>query len=199
MKTPQQDNQEPKDSDSPRSPENITKEWNLVARSGLAALVVLLGAALLGVVRIRLISSNMSHINIQEKPISVVLNLADHHLLNSVTLSGDDIFATGNNGQQYHAVKEDNQSVTEIFRHDGVIVNIDNGQQSQWTQGLLDILFLGIVVGVLYFFFRRGGISRPATVFSRSEAKSFYESSPSVLFKNFCCAQEAKNMPSEIV
>src|SRR5260221_8991593 len=183
MKTPQQDNQEPKDSDSPRSPQKITKRWNMLARFGIPALVVLLGAALLGVVAIRLISSNMSHINIQEKPISAVLNFADHHLLKSVTLSGDDIFATGNNGQQYHAVKEDNQSVTEIFRHDGVAVNIDNGQQSQWTQGLLDILFLGIVVGVLYFFFRRGGINGHATGFARSKAERLHESRPSEHFQ----------------
>ena len=199
MKTPQQDNQEPKDSDSPRSPQKITKRWNVLARFGVPALVVLLGAALLGVVAIRLISSNMSHINIQEKPISFVLNRADHHLLKSVTLSGDDIFATGNNGQQYHAVKEDNQSVTEIFRHDGVAVNIDNGQQSQWTQGLLDILFLGIVVGVLYFFFKRGGISGQATVFARSKAKRFNESRPSVLFKDVAGVEEAKIELQEIV
>src|SRR5258707_7800715 len=183
MKTPQQDNQEPKDSDSPRSPQKITKKWNMLARFGVPALVVLLGAVVLGVVAIRLISSNMSHINIQEKPISAVLNFADHHLLQSVTISGDDIFATGNNSQQYHAVKEDNQSVTEIFRHDGVIVNIDNGQQCQWTQGLLDILFLGIVVGVLYFFFRRGGLIGPATLFDHSQAQRFNETRPSVPFQ----------------
>src|SRR5260370_3734726 len=185
MKTPQQDNQEPKDSDSPRSPQKITKRWNMLARFGVPALVVLLGAVLLGVVAIRLISSNMSHINIQEKPISAVLNLADHRLLQSVTISGDDIFATGNNSQQYHAVKEDNQSVTEIFRHDGVTVNIDNGQQCQWTQGLLDILFLGIVVGVLYFFFRRGGIGGQAPAFSPSKGETLNESRPSSLFNIF--------------
>src|SRR5258708_7797522 len=183
MKTPQQDNQEPKDSDSPRSPQKITKRWNMLARFGVPALVVLLGAVLLGVVAIRLISSNMSHINIQEKPISAVLNLADHRLLQSVTISGDDIFATGNNSQQYHAVKEDNQSVTEIFRHDGVTVNIDNGQQGQWTQGLLDILFLGIVVGVLYFFFRRGGVVGRATAFCPSKGKRLNYSRPPALFQ----------------
>ena len=171
----------------------------MLARFGVPALVVLLGAVLLGVVAIRLISSNMSHINIQEKPISAVLNLADHRLLQSVTISGDDIFATGNNSQQYHAVKEDNQSVTEIFRHDGVTVNIDNGQQGQWTQGLLDILFLGIVVGVLYFFFRRGGIGGQATAFARSKAKRFNESRPSVLFKDVAGVEEAKIELQEIV
>jgi cell division protease FtsH len=199
MKTPQQDNQEPKDSDSPRSPQKITKRWNMLVRFGVPVLVVLLGAVLLGVVAIRLVSSNMSHVNTQEKPISAVLNLADHHLLQSVTISGDDIFATGNNGQQYHAVKEDNQSVTEIFRHDGVTVNIDNGQQGQWTQGLLDILFLGIVVGVLFFFFKRGGIGGQATVFARSKAKRFNESRPSVLFKDVAGVEEAKIELQEIV
>src|SRR5258708_2096049 len=191
MKTPQQDNQEPKDSDSPRSPQKITKRWNMLARFGVPALVVLLGAVLLGVVAIRLISSNMSHINIQEKPISAVLNLADHRLLQSVTISGDDIFATGNNSQQYHAVKEDNQSVTEIFRHDGVTVNIDNGQQGQWTQGLLDILFLGIVVGVLYFFFRRGGIGGQGTPFVRSKAERFNWVRPPGLFTDVVWCERA--------
>src|SRR2546422_4948735 len=41
------------------------------------------------------------------------------HQLKSVTISGNDVFATSISGQQYHALKEDGQTVTEIFRHDG--------------------------------------------------------------------------------
>ena len=104
-------------------------------RFGVPAIVVLMGVLLVGIIAARVVSSNFSHFSTQEEPISDVLNLADQHVLKSVTISGNDIFAIGTNGQHYHAVKEDGQSVTEIFRHDGVIVSIDNGQQNQWMQG----------------------------------------------------------------
>ena len=168
-------------------------------RFGFPALVVLLGAVLLGIVVTRLVSSNISHSNTLEKPISEVLNLADQHLLQSVTISGNDIYAVDNKGQQYHAVKEDGQSVAEIFRHDHVIVNVDDGQQSQWTQVLIDLLFLGAVVGVLFLFLRRGGIGGQVSAFARSRAKRFNESHPSILFKDVAGVEEAKMELEEIV
>ena len=171
----------------------------MLVRFGVPALVVLLGAVFLGVVVARLVSSNMSHYNTLEKPISDVLNLADQHVLQSVTINGNDIYAINRNGQHYHAVKEDGQSITEIFRHDGVTVNIDNGQQAQWTQVVVDILFIGVIVGVLYLFFRRGGIGGQANVFARSKAKRFNESRPSVLFKDVAGVEEAKLELQEIV
>jgi cell division protease FtsH len=171
----------------------------MLVRFGVPALVVLLGAVFLGFVVARLVSSNMSHYNTLEKPISDVLNLADQHVLQSVTINGNDIYAVNRNGQHYHAVKEDGQSITEIFRHDGVTVNIDNGQQAQWTQVVVDILFIGVIVGVLYLFFRRGGIGGQANVFARSKAKRFNESRPSVLFKDVAGVEEAKVELQEIV
>jgi cell division protease FtsH len=154
---------------------------------------------LVGIVVARAISNNVSHFDTQEKPISDVLNLADQHVLKSVTINGNDIFAIDTKGQHYHAVKEDGQSVTEVFRHDGVIVSIDNGQQNQWMQGVLDFLFLGIVVGALYLFFRRGGIGAQASTFARSKAKRFNESHPTVLFKDVAGVEEAKMELEEIV
>src|SRR6266567_5184562 len=153
MEMPQPDNQEPKDPNSPRTPQKATKARAILYRFGVPALVVLMGVLLVGFIVARVVSSNMSHNNTLEKPISDVLNLADHHVLKSVTISGNDIFAVDTKGQHYHAVKEDGQSVTEIFRHDGVTVDIDNGQQAQWTQVVVDILFIGVIVGVLYLFF----------------------------------------------
>src|SRR2546421_3506554 len=199
MEMPQPDNQEPKDPNSPRTPQKTTKVWALLYRFGIPAIVVLMGVLLIGVVAARIVSSNNSHSNTLEKPISDVLNLADHHVLKSVTISGNDIFAIDTKGQHYHAVKEDGQSVTEIFRHDGVIVSIDNGQQNQWMQGLLDFLLLGIVIGALYLFFRRGGIGAQASTFARSKAKRFNESHPTVLFKDVAGVEEAKMELEEIV
>jgi len=199
METPQPDNQEPKDTNSQRSPQKATKKRNMLSRFGVPALVVLVGVLFVGVIFGRVVSSNMSRSNTLEKPISDVLNLADHHELKSVTISGNDMLAVGTKGQHYHAVKEDGQSVTEIFRRDGVTVNIDNGQQNQWMQGILDFLFLGVVIGVLYLFFRRGGISAQAGTFARSKAKRFNESHPSVLFKDVAGVEEAKTELQEIV
>jgi cell division protease FtsH len=199
MEAPQPDNQEPKDPNSPRSPQKATKKRNLLGRFGIPALVVLMGILLIGAIVARVVSSNMSRYNTQEKPISEVLNLADRHELKSVTISGNDILAVDMNGQHYHAVKEDGQSVTEIFRHDGATVNIDYGQQNQWMQVILDFLFLGIVLGAIYLFFRRGGIGAQAGTFARSKAKRFNESHPSVLFKDVAGVEEAKTELQEIV
>jgi cell division protease FtsH len=199
MEMPQPDNQEPKDPHSSRSPQKASKKRSLLVRFSIPALIALMGILLVGIVAARIVSGNMSHFNTQEKPISDVLNLADRHALKSVTISGSDILAVDTKGQHYHAVKEEGQSVTEIFRRDGVIVNIDNGQQNQWMQGLLDILFLGIVVGVLYLFLRRGGVGAQASTFARSKAKRFNESHPSVLFKDVAGVEEAKTELQEIV
>jgi cell division protease FtsH len=199
MEMPQPDNQEPKDPNSPRTPQKPTRARAILFRYGVPAIVVLMGVLLVGIVVARVIGSNVSHFNTQEKPISDVLNLADQHMLKSVTISGNDIYALGINGQHYHAIKEDGQSVTEIFRHDGVIVNIDNGQQNQWMQGLLDFLLLGIVIGALYLFFRRGGVGAQASTFARSKAKRFNESHPTVLFKDVAGVEEAKLELQEIV
>src|SRR6516164_2714154 len=199
MKLPPPDNQEPKDPNSQRSPQKSTRLRGYLFRYGVPVIVVLTLALFVGLVTVRSISSNLSHFNTQEKPISDVLNLADQHMLKSVTINGNDIFAIDTKGQHYHAVKEDGQSVTEVFRHDGVVVSIDNGQQNQWMQGLLDFLFLGIVIGAFYLFFRRGGIGAQAGTFARSKAKRFNESHPSVLFKDVAGVEEAKTELQEIV
>jgi cell division protease FtsH len=199
METPQQDNQEPGDPNSPRTPQKATKKRNMLVRYGVPALVVLMGVLLLGVIIARVVSINMGRLNTLEKPISDVLNLADHHALKSVTISGNDIIAVDTRGQHYHAIKEDGQPVTEIFRRDGVTVNIDDGQQNQWVQALVDILFLAVVVGVLFLFLRRGGMGAQAGAFVRSKAKRFNESRPSVLFKDVAGVEEAKTELQEIV
>src|SRR5881227_1447682 len=198
MEMPQPDNQEPREPNSTRSSQNASKKRNILIRLSIPSLVVLLGAAVLGVIIFRVVSG-MSHVNTIEKPISDVLNLADHHKLTSVTINGNDVVAIDIKGQHYHASKEDGQPVTEIFRRDGVTVNIDNGQQGQWTQVLVDVVFLALVGGVLFFFFKRGGMGGQASAFGRSKARRFQESHPSILFKDVAGVEEAKVELEEIV
>src|SRR5215469_5839734 len=137
MQSPQQDNQEPKTPNSTRPTPKTTKKRGSLMRFGLPAILVFVGMMIVTAIAIRVVGGSMSHVNTLEEPISYVLNLADQHALKSVTINSDDIVAIAKNGQQYHAVKEDGQSVTEIFRHDGVVVSIDGGQQDAWVQGLI--------------------------------------------------------------
>ncbi len=199
MQMPQHDNQEPRDPNSTRSTQKTSKKRNLWIRAGVPVLVSLLGASLLGLVVFRVVSNNMSHANTLEKPISVVLNLADHHILTSVTINGDDVYAVDKQGQRYHALKEDNQSLTDTLRHDGVTVSVNNGAPDQWTQLLMDVLFLAVILGAVIFFFRRNSMSGQAGVFARSRARRFAESHPTVLFQDVAGVEEAKTELQEIV
>src|SRR3984893_16787933 len=199
MQMPHHDNQEPLDPNSTRSTQKASKKRNLWIRAGIPVLVSLLGISLLGFIIFRIVSNNMSHVNTLEKPISVVLNLADRHVLTSVTINGDDVYAVDKQGQRYHALKEDNQSLTDTFRRDGVTVSVNNGSQDQLTQLLVDILFLAVVAGAGIFFFRRSSMSGQAGVFARSKARRFGETHPSGLFHDVAGVEEAKAELQEIV
>jgi cell division protease FtsH len=199
MQMPQHDNPEPRDPNSTRSSQKASKKRNLWIRVGIPVLASLLGVSLLVVVVVRIVSNNMGRANTLEKPISAVLNLADRRALTSVTINGDDVYAVDKQGVHYHALKEDNQSLTDTLRHDGVTVSVNNGSQDQWTQLVIDLVFLALVVGVVIFFFRRGSMSGQASVFARSKARRFGESHPSVLFQDVAGVEEAKAELQEIV
>ncbi len=205
MEMPQHDNQDPEQKvpetprphSSPSAQSRLIRRRQLVLRYGLPAIAVLLLAVIVSAVVVS-VSSGMKHVNVQEKPISDILNLADQHQIKSVTINSDDVQAIGKNGQQYHALKEDGQSITEILRHDGVSVNVDTGQDNSWIPVLVDVLFVGGAVALLYFVIRRSGMGG-ATTFARSRAKRFQEARPKILFKDVAGVDEAKQELSEIV
>src|SRR5579863_9316470 len=145
MEMPPPDNPEPTRPNISRSPQKTTRKRSNILRYAIPAAVLVVLFTILTLAAAHVIKINFGITNIQDKPISDILNLADHHQLKSVSISGDDIYATGTAGQQYHAVKEDGQSVTEIFRHDGVTVSIDNGQRAQWGQVVIDIILVGLI------------------------------------------------------
>ncbi|MFL5588119.1 MAG: ATP-dependent zinc metalloprotease FtsH [Ktedonobacteraceae bacterium] len=193
MKMPQEDNQEPK------SPEKATRKRSRLVRYSVSAFLVLLGALLLGFVALRVVNATIARDSVVDKPISDVLNMADQHKLKTALIQGNEVFATSSTGQKYHAYKEDGQTVTDTLRHDGVAVTIDSGQNTQWGQGVVDILLIALIVGSVYFFFRRGGVGGQVTPFARSKARRFNESRPSILFKDVAGVEEAKMELEEIV
>lgn len=199
MEIPPKDNRESTSSSTQSSSQKANKKRNLLLRYGIPAIFVVLGISLLVLAGVRFMNVTVGGATAQDKPITDVLNMADAHQLKSVALNGNDVVATAKNGQQYHAVKEDGQAVSEIFRHDGVAVSIDAGQRGQWTQGLADVLLVALIVGGMFFFIRRGGANGQAMSFSRSKAKRFNETHPAVLFKDVAGVEEAKVELQEIV
>ncbi len=199
MDIPPKDDRKSAGSDSQSSPQKMTKKRHFVIRYGVPIVLILVGVLLLGVAAVRLMNITLGGATAQDRPISDVLNMADRHQLKSVALSGNDVLATSKTGQQYHAVKEDGQAVTEIFRHDGVAVSVNSGQAGVWTQGVADLLLIILVVGGVYFFIRRGGAGGQAMSFSRSRARRFNESHPKVLFRDVAGVEEAKMELEEIV
>ncbi len=194
----------PKDNRESAKPQRSTrktlKKKNTIALYGLAVTIVLAGVLLVVLTFTHTIRLSLSSSTVQERPISDLLNMADRHQLRSVVLNNNnDVVAIGLKGQQYHALKENGQSVTEILRRDGVAVSIDNGQRSQWTQVLADVLLIALLAGGMLLFIRRGGVNGRAMSFSRSKAKRFNESKPSVLFKDVAGVEEAKMELQEIV
>jgi cell division protease FtsH len=198
MEMSPKNNRETRKTNAQRSSQK-TKMRTLITRYALPGTILLLAVALLTFAAFRLLSVTAGGTTTQERPISDLLNMADQHVLKSVTLSGSDVVAIGKSGKHYHALKEDGQSITEIFRHDGVIVNIDNAQSSQWGQGVLELLMILLILGGSVFLLRRGGMSGQAMPFARSKAKRFNESHPSVLFRDVAGVEEAKMELQEIV
>ncbi len=186
-------------SNSRSSSRKTSRKRSIGIRYGIPALLALFGILLVALVTFHVLSLSFGGSSVQEKPISDLLNMADRHQLKSVTLNGNDVVAVSIKGQQYHSLKEEGQAITEILRHDGVAVNIDNGQHMQLTQGILDIFLVVLLVGGMYFFIRRSGASGQAMSFARSKAKRFNEARPVVLFKDVAGVEEAKLELQEIV
>lgn len=199
MELPPKEKREANNLNSRKPSPKVTKKRSFVTRYGLPIALVMIGAVLLGIVGTRLLAISQSAPVIQAQPISNILNMADRHQLKSVVIAGNNLTATGVNGKQYSSFKENGQSVTEIFRRDGVEVSVNNGQQDQWLQELLGLLLVLVVVGLTFLFLKRSNLGGQAMPFARSKAKRFSESRPSVLFKDVAGVEEAKYELQEIV
>ncbi len=190
----------PKDSrelgKSQSSSRKTFRKRSIVVRYGVPIALACVALLLFVLITIHALNLSFGGSSIQEKPISDLLNMADHHQLKSVTLNHNDVVATGVKGQQYHSFKEDGQTITEILRHDGIAVSIDNSQQPQWVT---DVFLIVLLLSGMYFFIRRGGASGQAMSFARSKAKRFNEAHPTTLFKDVAGVEEAKVELQEIV
>ncbi|HEY1352879.1 MAG TPA: ATP-dependent zinc metalloprotease FtsH [Ktedonobacteraceae bacterium] len=201
MQMPQHDHQDPEQNPTKTTRRSTkpgaSQRRRRLYRYGLLALALLLPVAVVSFFAVEAVGG-MNRVDVENRPISDILNMADQHLLTSVTINGHTVTATDRGGQRYQAIKEDGQSVTDAFRKDGVSVSVADDQDSGWVPILLDVLFVGAALALLSLLVRRTGVGG-AAAFSRARARRFQETRPLVLFKDVAGVEEAKEELSEIV
>jgi cell division protease FtsH len=133
-------------------------------------------------------------------PVSDLLNLADQHQLVQVAIAGNSLLATAKDGQQYRAVKEDQQTVTEQLRHDGVTVAVyDATSQSMGPNALAALVPLIAILVIIWLMLRRGGVNNQAMTFGRSGARRYVGNLRPITFDDVAGVEEAKQELAEIV
>jgi cell division protease FtsH len=133
-------------------------------------------------------------------PISDLLNRADHHQITRVTIAGDTLDATSMSGEQYRSYKEDQQTVTEQLRNDGVVVTVVDAAATGAGPGLLTALLpIFLLITMVWLLTRRGGINNQAMSFGRSGARLYGPANRRVTFDDVAGVDEAKVELAEIV
>ena len=188
-----------KDTKSRESSPRTAKLRKIALQYILPIGLITIGVLAMAIVAVRAWNASASSAA-QTRPISTVLDMADHHQIKTAQVSGNSVQVQAINGAHYQAMKEDGQPVSELLRHDGVVVTVDDSQNGQIAQGVLDLLLVAVMLGAVAFFvWRRGSLGGHAIPFARSKARRFNEARPSVLFKDVAGVEEAKIELQEIV
>jgi len=133
-------------------------------------------------------------------PVSQMLNMADQHKIDQVTITGNTLVATAKNGDQYRATKEDQQTVTQELRRDGVSVTVvDAASQGIGPNALAAIVPLLGIFAVVWLMSRKGGINNQAMSFGRSGARRYGGDVRRITFDDVAGVEEAKQELAEIV
>ena len=135
----------------------------------------------------------------QTVPISDVLNWAEKGELTEARVAGDVVIATNSQGEQYRALKEPDQPVSEILRTNGVRVSVAGPEQAAWPAPLLALLPFVLLLGIVWFLMRQGGLNSQAFTFGRSRARAAMPNAPKVTFSDVAGVEEAKLELSELV
>jgi cell division protease FtsH len=133
-------------------------------------------------------------------PISQLLNMADRHQITRVVISNNTLYATGADGHQYQATKEDQQTVTEELRRDGITVSVsDAADRSLGASSIAALLPLLFIIGAIWFMMRRGGPNNQVMSFGRSGARRYADQLGRITFDDVAGVEEAKQELAEIV
>ena len=132
--------------------------------------------------------------------ISEVLNRAEQHQIRDARISGDLVIVTDENGGRYMALKEPAQPVSEVLRRSGVNVTVAGPDQGvNWIGALFAAVPFLVIVGLVFFVARSGGLNSQPFSFGRSRARVTTGDRPSVTFADVAGVDEAKIELSELV
>src|SRR5438094_1433127 len=110
MEIPPKDNRKTRSSNTQGSSPK-TKKRGVLARYLVPVVCICVGIALLAFAAWRFATITVGTTATTERAISDILNMADRGQLKSVSISGNDVVATGTRNQKFHAVKEDGEAV----------------------------------------------------------------------------------------
>ncbi|MBI2941249.1 MAG: AAA family ATPase, partial [Chloroflexi bacterium] len=170
-------------------------------RSLLGRLPLVVGgvALTIAIVATALLASRSATSSPAIVPISDVLNRAEHQELRSAAITGNVVTVVDASGTRFRAFKEDNAPVGEQLRRAGVVVSVQRAGDEPNPAALVALLPLALLIGVVWFGLRRGGINNQALSFGRSQARLYQERRAPITFADVAGVEEAKQELQEIV
>ncbi|MHB9092900.1 MAG: hypothetical protein ACYC7H_15930, partial [Chloroflexota bacterium] len=87
----------------------------------------------------------------QTVAITEILNWAEKQQITEARVAGDVVTVTTANGEQYRALKENNQPVSEALRLDGVKVTVSGPDQTGVPSALVALVPFLFLMGLLWF------------------------------------------------
>ncbi len=136
---------------------------------------------------------------------SEFLDRVDDGVVRSVTLDGEQVVVTGNDGQRYVTVKPEGEQITKELTDNLIAKDVEVVAKSQEQSGIVSMVsfwlpFL-LIIGIWIFLMNRmqGGRGGGAMGFGKSKAKMLTEKHGRVTFDDVAGIDEAKEELEEIV
>jgi cell division protease FtsH len=147
--------------------------------------------------------------SVESKDISTVIADAKAGRIERIVVSDDSLTVEPKTGPEYKSRKENDSSVVDLLRAEGVAVGGPDGVQVEvkkpsgfgnWIGLLISFLPLILFGAILIFFMRQAqGSNAQAMNFGKSRARTFSGNRPTVTFADVAGVNEAKEELQEVV
>jgi len=137
-----------------------------------------------------------------EIPLSEVIAMSQNGEIEKIVVENETLLITTTAGTELKTFKESNANIYDVkgLNLEGVVVDVKGSSGINWGNLLLNFLPLLLLVGLLFFLFRRAqGANSQALSFGRSRARLFPANTPTVTFDDIAGVEEAKQEVHEVV